>query len=116
MPSLVLGIMPGSMASPGFVVSGKGNPESLNSASHGAGRVMSRTQATKTFEWKTKRLSVIDATWHCDLAGRLAAKKITLDQTAISRVENQTRYVMDYEAAAIAKVLKVSMGWLFGEG
>jgi tRNA-splicing ligase RtcB len=47
-----LGIIPGSMASPGFVVSGKGNPESLNSASHGAGRVMSRTQANKTFEWK----------------------------------------------------------------
>jgi len=48
----VLGIIPGSMASPGFVVSGKGNAESLNSASHGAGRVMSRTQASKTFEWK----------------------------------------------------------------
>jgi len=48
----MLGIIPGSMASPGFVVSGKGNPESLNSASHGAGRVMSRTQANKTFEWK----------------------------------------------------------------
>ena len=48
----VLGIIPGSMASPGFVVSGKGNPESLNSTSHGAGRVMSRTQANKTFEWK----------------------------------------------------------------
>ncbi len=48
----VLGIIPGSMASPGFVVSGKGNPESLNSASHGAGRVMSRTQASKTFNWK----------------------------------------------------------------
>jgi tRNA-splicing ligase RtcB len=48
----VLGIIPGSMAAPGFVVSGKGNPESLNSASHGAGRVMSRTQATRTFEWK----------------------------------------------------------------
>ena len=48
----MLGIIPGSMAAPGFVVSGKGNAESLNSASHGAGRVMSRTQATKTFEWK----------------------------------------------------------------
>jgi len=48
----VLGIIPGSMASPGFLVSGKGHPESLNSASHGAGRVMSRTQATKTFDWK----------------------------------------------------------------
>jgi tRNA-splicing ligase RtcB len=48
----VLGIIPGSMASPGFVVSGKGNAESLNSAAHGAGRVMSRTQANKTFNWK----------------------------------------------------------------
>ena len=48
----VLGIIPGSMASPGFVVSGKGNPESLNCASHGAGRVMSRTKATENFNWR----------------------------------------------------------------
>jgi tRNA-splicing ligase RtcB len=48
----VIGIIPGSMASPGFVVRGKGNAESLNSASHGAGRVMSRTKATQTFNWK----------------------------------------------------------------
>jgi len=32
-------------------VRGKGNPESLRSASHGAGRVMSRTKALETFEW-----------------------------------------------------------------
>ena len=48
----VLGIIPGSMASPGFVVAGKGNPASLDSASHGAGRVMSRTAAMKKFNWK----------------------------------------------------------------
>ncbi len=48
----VLGIIPGSMASPGFVVSGKGNAESLNSASHGAGRLMSRTAANAKFNWK----------------------------------------------------------------
>jgi tRNA-splicing ligase RtcB len=48
----VLGIIPGSMASPGFVVSGKGHPESLNSASHGAGRVMSRKAANEKFNWK----------------------------------------------------------------
>jgi tRNA-splicing ligase RtcB len=47
----VLGIIPGSMASPGFLVRGKGNQESLRSASHGAGRVMSRTKALETFEW-----------------------------------------------------------------
>jgi transcriptional regulator with XRE-family HTH domain len=50
-----------------------------------------------------------------DLAGRLGARGIILDQTAISRIENQTRYLMDYEIAAIAKSLKVSVGWLFNE-
>jgi tRNA-splicing ligase RtcB len=45
----VLGIIPGSMAAPGFLVRGKGHPESLNSASHGAGRLMSRSEATQTF-------------------------------------------------------------------
>jgi tRNA-splicing ligase RtcB len=48
----VLGIIPGSMASPGFVVSGRGNPGSLESASHGAGRAMSRKAANEKFNWK----------------------------------------------------------------
>lgn len=47
----VLGIIPGSMAAPGFLVRGKGNAASLNSASHGAGRLMSRTQAAQSFTW-----------------------------------------------------------------
>ena len=37
-----LGIIPGSMTAMGYIVEGKGNAESLNSASHGAGRIMSR--------------------------------------------------------------------------
>jgi tRNA-splicing ligase RtcB (3'-phosphate/5'-hydroxy nucleic acid ligase) len=44
----VLGIIPGTMADEGYVVSGKGEPQSLNSASHGGGRIMSRNQAKKT--------------------------------------------------------------------
>jgi tRNA-splicing ligase RtcB len=47
----VLGIIPGSMASPGFLVRGKGEASSLESASHGAGRMMSRTKAKETFTW-----------------------------------------------------------------
>jgi tRNA-splicing ligase RtcB len=43
-----LGIIPGSMTSRGFIVSGLGAPGSLNSASHGAGRKMSRTEARET--------------------------------------------------------------------
>ena len=41
----VLGIIPGSMTAPGFIVRGKGLAASLASASHGAGRLMSRTRA-----------------------------------------------------------------------
>ncbi len=54
----VLGIIPGSMATPGFVVRGKGNPESLNSAAHGAGRVMSRKKAKDTFVWGNVRKEI----------------------------------------------------------
>jgi len=47
----VLGIIPGSMGTPGYVVRGKGVAAALNSASHGAGRRMSRTKAKETFNW-----------------------------------------------------------------
>lgn len=44
----VMGIIPGSMTAPGYLVRGKGEMNAINSASHGAGRQMSRTQAEKT--------------------------------------------------------------------
>lgn len=44
-----LGIIPGSMIAPGFVVKGKGEARALQSASHGAGRRMSRTRAMNSF-------------------------------------------------------------------
>jgi tRNA-splicing ligase RtcB (3'-phosphate/5'-hydroxy nucleic acid ligase) len=47
----VLGIIPGSMGTPGYVVRGKGVAASLNSASHGAGRRMSRKNAKESFSW-----------------------------------------------------------------
>jgi tRNA-splicing ligase RtcB len=44
-----MGIIPGSMGARSYIVRGLGNPESFESCSHGAGRVMSRTQAKKRF-------------------------------------------------------------------
>ncbi|WP_316825724.1 RtcB family protein [Pedobacter miscanthi] len=41
----VMGIIPGSMTAPGFLVRGKGEASAINSASHGAGRQMSRSKA-----------------------------------------------------------------------
>jgi tRNA-splicing ligase RtcB (3'-phosphate/5'-hydroxy nucleic acid ligase) len=48
----VFGMIPGSMASPGYVVRGKGNEEAINSAAHGAGRRMSRGTALKNISWE----------------------------------------------------------------
>jgi len=44
-----LGIIPGSMGARSYIVRGKGNPESFESCSHGAGRAMSRNEARKRF-------------------------------------------------------------------
>jgi tRNA-splicing ligase RtcB len=64
----VLGIIPGSMGTPGYVVRGKGVASSLYSAAHGAGRRMSRTQARKQFSWaeaqrflRERRVTLISA-------------------------------------------------------
>jgi tRNA-splicing ligase RtcB (3'-phosphate/5'-hydroxy nucleic acid ligase) len=45
----VMGIIPGSMGAKSFIVRGRGNKESFDSCSHGAGRLMSRTEAKKVF-------------------------------------------------------------------
>ncbi len=51
----VLGIIPGSMTAPGFIVRGKGEESSLSSAAHGAGRAMSRRKAKNTLNRKEIR-------------------------------------------------------------
>jgi len=64
----VLGIIPGSMGTHAYLVRGKGDQSALRSASHGAGRRMSRTQAKKRFCWpdvqrflKARRVKLISA-------------------------------------------------------
>ena len=61
------------------------------------------------------RLACNPALSQQQLSKQLARKGIVLDQTAISRVEKQRRGVLDYELVAIARCLKVSVAWLFGE-
>ncbi|WP_231742557.1 RtcB family protein [Polystyrenella longa] len=56
----VLGVIPGSMADPAFVVRGKGNVDSLHSASHGAGRRMSRRKAKDKYNFKSVRNTLRD--------------------------------------------------------
>ncbi len=80
---------------------------------------------TKTRESKYKnvigsrvrlaRLAIRPGVSQDDLSGRLARAGVQITQTSLSKLENRQRYVMDYEALALAKVLKVSVARLYGE-
>jgi tRNA-splicing ligase RtcB len=65
----VLGVIPGTMADPAFVVRGLGNPQSFNSAAHGAGRRMSRKKANDTFRIQTVRKELENRGIHVLAAG-----------------------------------------------
>lgn len=56
-----LGIIPGSMATPAYLVMGKGNGEALQSASHGAGRATSRKEARKNITGSAMKKMLADA-------------------------------------------------------
>lgn len=65
----VLGLIPGSMAAPGYLVEGLGQPESLASASHGAGRKLSRTKARETTRWSHLKATLAERGVHLLSAG-----------------------------------------------
>ena len=50
-----------------------------------------------------------------ELSARLATKGLVLDRSAISRIERQERYLMDYELLAICEALRVSVSLLENE-
>ena len=56
----VMGIIPGSMTAPGFLVRGKGEEKAINSAAHGAGRQMSRSKAVKNISRDQMRKVLAD--------------------------------------------------------
>lgn len=64
-----LGVIPGSMADSAWVVRGLGNPDSLKSASHGAGRVMSRRKGRATWDFATVRQELLERGIHVLSAG-----------------------------------------------
>ncbi len=82
----VRGIIPGSMATPGFLVEGKGNESSLCSASHGAGRLMSRAQAKSSFRWK-------------DAQSLLAEKKVTVLSAGLDEIPMVYKDILELMSA-----------------
>jgi len=55
-----MGIIPGSQGTKSYIVQGKGNPESFNSCSHGAGRKMSRKKACETLDLEAQQRMMDD--------------------------------------------------------
>lgn len=101
----VLGVIPGSMATPGFVVRGKGNAVSLESASHGAGRVMSRTAAINQFRWAHFKQQLADAGVQLLSAGIDEAPGVYKD---IHQVMNAQADLVDVVARFDPKIVKMA--------
>jgi len=59
------------------------------------------------------RLKVKPSISQNDLSARLSVVGLALDRPTITRIENGQRYLRDYEIAAIARVLKISVASLF---
>ncbi len=91
----VLGVIPGSMGTPGYVVQGLGNPASLHSAAHGAGRKMSRTEAKKRFKRK-------------DIQNFLAKSQIVLISAGIDEAPMAYKDIETVMAAQADLVRKVA--------
>lgn len=64
---------------------------------------------------RTARLAIEPECSQQDLCGRLARQGVQITQASLSKLENRQRYVLDYEVAALAKALRVKIGWLFAE-
>jgi tRNA-splicing ligase RtcB len=92
----VVGIIPGSMGAPGFVVRGLGEPSSLNSAAHGAGRRMSRKKAQEKYTWK-------------DLKEVLARRRVELISAGLDEVPMAYKdidQVMEAQADLVERIAR----------
>ena len=101
------GIIPGSMATGSFIVSGLGNPASYRSASHGAGRRLSRTAARKQLSEESLVEAMDGIAWNEDAKALLdehpdAYKDIgeVMDnQRDLVQIEHQLETILNYKGA-----------------
>lgn len=91
----VIGYIPGSMTAPGYLVEGLGEPRSLDSASHGAGRRMSRKQAKRETTW-------------ADMKAYLREKGVTLMQAGLDETPHAYKDIEEVMAAQSTLVRKLA--------
>jgi tRNA-splicing ligase RtcB len=101
----VMGIIPGSMTAPGFLVRGKGNEASLNSASHGAGRKMSRSKAKASF---TRTDLKAKAKEHEILLIGSGVDEIPMAYKDINEVMKSQKHLVDVVAQFTPKVVRMA--------
>jgi RNA-splicing ligase RtcB len=103
-----LGVIPGSMGTGSFVVRGLGNPDSYHSASHGAGRAMSRGQAKREFSAADLERAMEGRTWLSHRAKELvdeipgAYKDLSVvmaDQHDLVEVVHRLTTILNYKGA-----------------
>ncbi len=100
-----LGIIPGSMATPGFIVSGKGCSESLFSASHGAGRTMSRLDARNSISRHALRKQL--AEYGITLIGG-TTEEAPMAYKNIQGVMEAQKELVNIEGIIIPKIVRMS--------
>lgn len=100
----VLGVIPGSMATPAFVVRGKGDAASLESASHGAGRRMSRTKAKAKYNFNAVRKDLAKKKVHVLSAGADETPGVYKD---IHEVMEQQQDLVDVIARFDPRIVKM---------
>ena len=103
----ILGIIPGSMTADGFIVKGKGVDASLNSASHGAGRKMSRTSAIKSITQKQLHDELIK--YDVKLLGG-GLDEAPFAYKNIEEVMKSQRSLVDVIGRFIPKIVKMDSG------
>jgi tRNA-splicing ligase RtcB len=100
------GVIPGSMGSDSYVVTGLGNPDSYTSAAHGAGRRMSRKRAKRDLSIDDFREAMAGRTWQDVRAERLVDESpmaykdiatVMADQADLVRIDHVLRAVMNYK-------------------
>ena len=101
-----LGVIPGSMGTGSFIVRGLGNPASYCSASHGAGRAMSRGEARRRFTAKDLEAAMEGRTWLLKDAAQLVDEipgaykdldQVMADQTDLVSIEHRLTTVVNYK-------------------
>jgi tRNA-splicing ligase RtcB len=100
------GVIPGSMGTRSYIVSGKGSEASYHSCSHGAGRRMSRGQARRELTADSLRAAMAGRAWNDRDAERLVDEhpsaykdidRVMADQSDLVTVQHTLRQVFNYK-------------------